>query len=143
MKAILAIVTLLGLATATTVYAAQRTSPATENPDQATVQERDPVQDRTSVLTQSEHRATIQNQDRTRTPGSEPGAEPQQGPNRMEERDRIRTPGSEPGVPQQDQDTMQKRDRIHTPGTAQPGSRPRTPAPNPGSGSRGGGGRRR
>lgn len=118
MKAILAIVTFLGLATATAVYGAQQTGPAPVNGDQATAQERDRVQDRANVLTQEEHHDAIQDRDRTRTPGS--------------------------GVPQQDRDrdTLQQRDRIHTPGTVQPGSRPRT-TPNPGSGDPRGGGRRR
>jgi hypothetical protein len=121
MKAIFTFVTLLGLATATTVLKAQQT-PTPGNGDQTTAQERD----------------------RMRTPGSEPSGVPQQDRDTIQKRDRTRTPGSEPsGMPRQDRDTMQKRDRIHTPGTGtgQPGSRPG--GQNPGSSGPRGGGRRR
>jgi len=124
MKAILAIVTLLGLAAATAVYGAQQTGPAPENGEQATAQERDRLPDRTSLLTQAEHHEAVQDRDRIRTPESEPLGVPQQ------DRDQGR-----------DQDTLQQRDRIHAPGTAQPAPRPRT-APKPGSGGSRGGGRR-
>lgn len=145
MKAILVIVTILGLAAATTVYGAQQAAPDPQNRDQATAQEREQVQDRANVLTQAEHHEAAQDRDRTRTPDSEAAGMPGQDQDRTNQRDQTRIPGSEPSAaPQQgrDQDTLQKRDQIHTPGTMQPGARPRT-APNAGSGSSRGGGRRR
>jgi hypothetical protein len=60
MKAILRFATLLGLAAAINVYGVQQTGPATENGDQAAVQERERSLDRTCVLTQAEHHATAQ-----------------------------------------------------------------------------------